>query len=1026
MLTRAQHRVAAAVEPIPNVGEDDAERTQLIPDRDNDDALERTQPIPGREEADRAMSQEIRNIRAQTDGTLVDEVVEFGDDDKVVQELLSDGDDDDHVPVEHPKRAMKATPIYKLSEDETDSSADHHSKHPERNSQAKTYYCGGCHQILLNNIPGQNLIGCEGKCRKWFHMNCAGVTDTDYQQVLDTNAKWICRRCTTISALPAPQVKYTDTKVPTESCCNLPDFEEPKDINKSSWGVLDGEQILKTCIKVYNEVVKWRRNLFLLPSGAVGKQFIEELNKVVSSFVSKASNESAAMTKLMIMPALLLQKPAKKSKTAQHVQALKRRLLLWTEGKLDELLREGKAIQQRLKKTKQSKEHVEQVFVRLMFQGKVSAAMRWIGTNATDLLGATDQVITDLINLHPAGKRAEQDSVLEGPIDKVEQVIFEEINGQLIQACTKKIDGAAGPSGLDSDGWKRILCSKQFGTKSLELCESIARMAIRLSTQYVDPKIIKPFTACRLVPLDKKPGVRPIGIGEVLRRIVGKAVMQVLKREMVECTAPIQVCAGIPGGVEAAVHATRRIFEEKDTEAIILVDASNAFNSLNRNAALNNIKIACPTLATYIINSYREPANLYVANSDKMILSEEGVTQGDNAAMGFYSCSTIPLIRASAINNIKYSSVNNNSSTTINDVKQVWYADDAAGGGKIKELQRWWRTLQSRGPLFGYYPKPSKTWVIVKQEHYDAAKKAFPNLNITTSGHKYLGSFIGTTEGKEAFVSEKVIEWCKDLKQLSEIASREPQVAYSAFIYGLSKRWTYVCRTTPDISELLKPLEHSITELFIPAILDRVFSCTDILRQVFSLPQRDGGLGIFNMTEISDAEYGFSIRATKQLTEAIYCQDHEYHENDEELHDVKQKIRKERASFHKEKQEKLLSEVSELGRLMINLASEKGASSWLTALPLKDFGYVLNKQQFADALALRYSFYLKDCPKICACGATNSINHALICKTGGYVSMRHNWLRNCIGKIMETAKCKDIQIEPPLLPTNGYQLPPVT
>ena len=454
--------------------------------------------------------------------------------------------------------------------------------------------------------------------------------------------------------------------------------------------------------------MKWKRNLFLLPSGAVGKQFIEEMNKVVSSFVSQSSLESVSMSMLMIMPALLLQKPAKRSKTAQHVEALKRRLPLWTEGKIDELLREGKTIQQRIKRNKQSKEHIEQVFVRLMFQGKVSAAMRWIGTSATGLLSASTEVISELVRKHPTGKHADPHSILKGPVDKVEQVIFEEIDGQLIQTCVKKIDGAAGPSGLDSDGWKRILCSKQFGTKSMELCESLARLTIRLSTQNVDPTILKPFTACRLVPLDKRPhGVRPIGIGEVLRRIVGKAVMRVLHDEMATCNAPIQVCAGIPGGVEAAVHATRRIYAEPETEAIILVDAENAFNSLNRNAALSNIKIVCPALATYIINSYREPANLYVANSNKIILSQEGVTQGDNAAMGFYSCSTIPLIRTSA--------------TNIAEVKQVWYADDAAGGGKIKDLESWWNKLCSTDPLFGYYPKPSKTWVIVKSEHYEAA-----------------------------------------------------------------------------------------------------------------------------------------------------------------------------------------------------------------------------------------------------------------------------------------------------------------
>ena len=170
---------------------------------------------------------------------------------------------------------------------------------------------------------------------------------------------------------------------------------------------------------------------------------------------------------------------------------------------------------------------------------------------------------------------------------------------------------------------------------------------------------------------------------------------------------------------------------------------------------------------------------MYIANSDKIILSEEGVTQGDNAAMGFYSCSTIPVIQTSAIN------TNSSSSATTTHIKQVWYADDAAGGGKIADLQQWWSNLCARGPLFGYYPKPSKTWVIVKPEHYEEAKEAFPGLKITSDGHEYLGSFIGTTKGMEAFVKDKVSEWCKDLKQLSEIASREPQVAYSAFIIWL-------------------------------------------------------------------------------------------------------------------------------------------------------------------------------------------------------------------------------------------------
>ena len=99
---------------------------------------------------------------------------------------------------------------------------------------------------------------------------------------------------------------------------------------------------------------------------------------------------------------------------------------------------------------------------------------------------------------------------------KVGQVIFNNIDGHLIQACAKRTGGAAGPSGLDSDGWKRMLCSKQFGKKTDDLCEAIALLGRRVCTSFVDPALMKPYTACRLVPLDKKPGVRPVGIGEVL------------------------------------------------------------------------------------------------------------------------------------------------------------------------------------------------------------------------------------------------------------------------------------------------------------------------------------------------------------------------------------------------------------------------------------------------------------------------------------------------------------------------------
>ena len=143
----------------------------------------------------------------------------------------------------------------------------------------------------------------------------------------------------------------------------------------------------------------------------------------------------------------------------------------------------------------------------------------------------------------------------------------------------------------------------------------------------------------------KKPsGVRPIGVWEILRRIVGKAVTSVLKPELVNSTAPIQTCAGISGGIEASIHAMRRIYEDPATEGILLIDASNAFNSLNRKAALNNIKYTCPEFSCYINNLYRGDAELFVANSEETVRSCEGTTQGGSESGGFYACGTVPIV----------------------------------------------------------------------------------------------------------------------------------------------------------------------------------------------------------------------------------------------------------------------------------------------------------------------------------------------------------------------------------------------
>ena len=99
--------------------------------------------------------------------------------------------------------------------------------------------------------------------------------------------------------------------------------------------------------------------------------------------------------------------------------------------------------------------------------------------------------------------------------------MFSTIDESTISRAALHTKGAAGPSGLDADGWRRILVSRNFGSAGSELRSSLAMMALNLCTRDVNldqphRSSIEAYLSCRLIPLDKSPGVRPIGIGEVI------------------------------------------------------------------------------------------------------------------------------------------------------------------------------------------------------------------------------------------------------------------------------------------------------------------------------------------------------------------------------------------------------------------------------------------------------------------------------------------------------------------------------
>ena len=155
---------------------------------------------------------------------------------------------------------------------------------------------------------------------------------------------------------------------------------------------------------VYDKVVFWRKNIFLLPSGRSGKLYIEETTRLINSWTRNSPLQDVAFKAMMVMPNLLLQKPSRNSKSRDHLEALERRLHLWKERELTELLIEGETIQKSLSDSKRTTTIAElsKQFKNYMKKGNVNAALKLLTNNMKDgILPLNIQALNSLKEKHP-------------------------------------------------------------------------------------------------------------------------------------------------------------------------------------------------------------------------------------------------------------------------------------------------------------------------------------------------------------------------------------------------------------------------------------------------------------------------------------------------------------------------------------------------------------------------------------------------------------------------------------------------
>ena len=238
--------------------------------------------------------------------------------------------------------------------------------------------------------------------------------------------------------------------------------------------------------------------------------------------------------RLLVFNLLILQQDPM-IKTTRDVGALiGRRLEDWENSKFNILLQEAKRCSQKqprkpMKKNRSEDEHTAVVFARILMEGKVRSAMRWLTSRSgggllhqndefIDSTTKTRKLVIDILKeKHQVAKQSKEEARKQ--VDSLLELETVTITSY-IEKSARSMHSGAGPSGSDSEHWKDAFL--RFGGHSSALRDEVAALITKIASEIIPWNQIRALMSGHLIALDKCPGVRPIGIGECLRRIMCK------------------------------------------------------------------------------------------------------------------------------------------------------------------------------------------------------------------------------------------------------------------------------------------------------------------------------------------------------------------------------------------------------------------------------------------------------------------------------------------------------------------------
>ena len=772
------------------------------------------------------------------------------------------------------------------------------------------------------------------------------------------------------------------------------------------------EEVLKVKVSTLHHVPKGARSLW-------GSLLATVLDNVTSN---PKNNET--FVKLFMLPRCILFSPVPTSKNKSpndwrvFENLVKSRIGKWNSGCIPELWSEAvshsNSARSNTKRSQDSSDTNIRRAKQAMEDGQYSKAAQAL--TSTGLIDPSPESLEQMLAKHPQAPPPiipSDPSPLPIRIDNV----------GISRAIKSFPNGTApGPSGLRASHLKEAVSCPASGNVVLT---SLSQFANLMCSGGFPSSYASFFCGADLIAI-RKPngGLRPIAIGEILRRLISKCVVMAVRLETLKALSPLQVGVGVPGGCEAVVHALYRVLENDDISPdlkwSLQLDFSNAFNGIDRASMFLAVRERIPSVAPWLEWCYGSLPNLYFG--DYVISSCCGVQQGDPLG---------PLAFALTLHSL----VEKIQLKVPGLLLNTWYLDDGILCGSPQDLSLALDILCAEGKSYGLTLQFSKSLLYIPDTSVSTVNPISSVIPITSSGFVHLGIPIGSPAFCISILSDVFDKTLEMLSLLSALRDSQMAITLLRSCMGFSTI-SFSLRSLPShyIAPVLESFDNNILQAF-----EELLGCpiSPWTRLKISLPVSLGGLNIRSSSIHAPAAYLGSLVQTTPLVRDILGEwfipsPHEFlsvsalaetascHQwislNEVDVSLTQRSFSKviNNALF-----EKLVSTAPDVRSRALSLSTSiKHAGDWLSVIPSRALGLHVQDRDFCCCLRYWLSIPLCEegyCP---VCGAPTDPfgDHYVMCKGLGDRIWRHDNLKEVIFSAARSAALAPRKEIPALIP----------